>query len=138
MIYIALIMVGFAGGLVVGGAVAAFFTALGVVTRIVEIGKTKRYLYLYKISILAGTVTSALLYFFSFKVKGSSYILIFIGLFMGIFVGMIASALAEVLDVIPLIASSLNIGKWIYIIIFSIIIGKIVGSLIYWIVPGFY
>jgi len=138
MSYFLLILIGFSGGLVVGGAVAAFITVLGVITRIVEIVKTKKYLSLYKISILAGILMSTLLYLFPVKVQLTGYILIFVGLCMGIFVGMIASALAEVLNIIPLIEKSLRIGKWIYVIIFALIAGKTIGSLIYWLIPGFY
>ncbi len=133
-----LVLIGFSGGLVVGGAVAAFITVLGVITRIVEIVKAKKYLILYQLSILTGILISTLLYLFPLKARLSDFILVFIGLFMGIFVGMIASALAEVLNIIPLIEKSLKIGQWIYAIIFALIAGKIIGSLVYWLIPGFY
>lgn len=136
--YFVLAIIGFSGGLVVGGALAAFLTVLGVITRLIEITKTKRYLTIYKFAILSGTIVSTLSYNLSIKVNGSGYILILVGLFMGIFVGMVASALAEVLNVMPLFADVLGGAKWVYVIIFAMIIGKIIGSLIYWIVPGLY
>lgn len=136
--YFVLAIIGFSGGLVVGGALAAFLTVLGVITRLIEITKTKRYLTIYKFAILSGTIVSTLSYNLSIKVNGSGYILILVGLFMGIFVGMVASALAEVLNVMPLFVDVLGGAKWVYVIIFAMIIGKIIGSLIYWIVPGFY
>jgi len=133
-----LAILGFSGGLIVGGALAAFLTALGVVTRLIEMVKTKKYLTVYKFSILAGTIVSTLFYTLPIKINTKGYILVFVGLFMGIFVGMVASALAEVLNVIPLIADTLGAPKWIYVIIFAMLLGKIVGSLVYWIAPGFY
>lgn len=133
-----LAILGFSGGLIVGGALAAFLTALGVVTRLIEMVKTKKYLTVYKFSILAGTIVSTLFYTLPIKINTKGYILVFVGLFMGIFVGMVASALAEVLNVIPLIADTLGAPKWIYVIIFAMLLGKIVGSLVYWIAPRFY
>jgi len=136
--YFILAIIGFSGGLVVGGALAAFLTVLGVVTRLIEMVKAKRYLTVYKFSILSGVIVSTLLYIIPIKIDTSGYILVFAGLFMGIFIGMVASALAEVLNVIPLIADTLGATKWVYVIIFAMILGKIIGSLVYWVVPGFY
>ena len=57
---------------------------------------------------------------------------------MGIFVGMVASALAETLDVLPFTSTYIGINRWVYLWIIALIFGKIIGSIIYWTVPGFY
>ena len=46
--------------------------------------------------------------------------------------------LAETLDVIPLLSNRIGINKRIYLLIIGIILGKIMGSIFYWIIPGFY
>jgi hypothetical protein len=60
------------------------------------------------------------------------------GLGRWIFVGMIAAALTETLDIISVAANKLKIVRWIYLIVVVILLGKIIGSLLYFIVPGFF
>ena len=133
-----LIILGFSGGAAVGAGIFTFFTVLGVVARVIDIGKTERHGNIYKIAILFGSLVSTSIYMFGFRIRASRFWLIIIGLFMGIFVGMVASALAEVLNVIPYLSNRMGINKWIYLTIIGIIFGKIIGSIIYWIIPGFY
>lgn len=135
---ISLIIVGLSGGTAVGAGIFALFTALGVVTRIIDIGKTQRFEYHYKIAILLGSLTSTLVYTYGFNIKLGKGWLIISGLFMGIFVGMVASALAEVINVIPFLTTYMVIDRWLYLLIVGLILGKVIGSLLYWILPGFY
>ena len=128
---------GFSGGLVVGGGIVAFFTILGIITHIINLGATSQYYRLYQISIILGALISTLIYFFDIKISINKYVLVVLGLFMGIFIGIIASALAEMLDVISVIADRLKMLKYIYVGIFAIMLGKVFGSIIYWIVPDF-
>ncbi len=133
-----LVALGLAGGTVVGTGISAFITVLGIVTRIMDLSMTQRYVYVYKNIILLGSLISCFLYMFEFNIMVSPSLLIIVGLFMGIFVGMIASALAETLDVFPFASTYIGISRWIYLWIIVLILGKIVGSLVYWTVPGFY
>ncbi|NLI59826.1 MAG: stage V sporulation protein AB [Clostridiales bacterium] len=135
---ILLVILGLSGGSMVGAGVFAFFTVLGVVTRVMDIGKTQRYKSLYKGVILFGSLLSTCIYMFESGTKASKGWLVLLGLFMGIFVGMVTSALAETLDVIPLLSNRIGINKRIYLLIIGIILGKIMGSIFYWIIPGFY
>lgn len=63
--------------------------------------------------------------------------LIVIGIFAGIFVGCLAIALAEVLDGIPIFARRIKLKMGLDIAIFSVAIGKLTGSLIYFIMNFF-
>jgi stage V sporulation protein AB len=132
------IIIGLSGGLIVGGGLAAFFTALGITSRLISMGNGKPHMGIYKGCIFIGAVLSSLAYALDFKIPIGKYTLPIIGIFMGIFVGIIASALAEMLDALPLVANFAGIGQYIYVIIFAILIGKIAGALIYWVFPGFY
>jgi len=131
-------MVGFSGGLAVGGGIAAFFSALGVVTRLIMLCGTEKYHKLYPISILLGSLCSTLAYFLDIQLNTSKVLLIFVGCLMGVFVGMVASALAEVIDVIPVLSKRLGLVHWIYAIILAMVFGKVCGSLLFWLVPNFY
>lgn len=133
-----LVALGLSGGAVVGAGVFAFFMVLGVVTRAMDIGRTEGYEKAYKIAILLGSLISTFIYIFDLGIKAHRGWLIAVGLFMGTFVGMVASALAEVLNVIPFLSINMGIDGWVYLLITAIILGKVVGSIIYWMVPGFY
>ncbi|MFO7154903.1 MAG: stage V sporulation protein AB [Caldicoprobacter oshimai] len=132
------VLIGLAGGLVVGGGLSTLFIALGIAPRLVSLSGKKKHMFLVKLSILAGAFLSSLVYVMDLRFSIGKFALPVIALFMGIFVGMLASALAEVLDVLYIVASYAGIIKFIYILVFAIIIGKIAGSLIYWLLPGFY
>jgi stage V sporulation protein AB len=131
------IITGLAGGLVVGGGIVAFFTVLGILTRIIEFSKTKSFTAVYEIAIVLGSVGSTLVYLYDFHLPYLEFLTIFLGLTMGVFVGMVAAALTETLDIISDIVNTLGIIKWVYVLVFTLIFGKIAGSILFWILPGF-
>lgn len=133
-----LIALGLSGGAIVGTGISAFITILGVVVRVIDLSEIQRCGYVYKISILLGSLVSTCIYMFELGIKVSPIWLLIIGLFMGVFVGMVASALAETLDVLPFSSTYIGINRWVYLWIIALIFGKIIGSIIYWTVPGFY
>ena len=55
----------------------------------------------------------------------------------GMFIGALIIALAEVLDVLPILNRRIKIRKGITLIVFALALGKLVGSLFYWIYPYF-
>ena len=127
-----LVIVGLSGGALVGAGMFAFFIALGVIERVIDISRTEAYRGMYKIAILLGSLLSTLIYMFRCGVRANRGWLLLIGLPMGIFVGMIASALTEVLNVIPFLSIRIGIIKWAYLLIIAIILGKVLGSILYW------
>lgn len=133
-----LVVLGLSGGITVGAGVFAFFTVLGVLVRVIDISETEVYGSTYKIAIILGSLISTYIYIFRIGMNIGKGWLIVIGLYMGIFVGMVSSALAEVLNVIPSLSINMGITRWILLLIISIILGKTIGSIIYWVLPGFY
>lgn len=131
------ILFGLSGGLVVGGGIVAFFTVLGVVSNIIKFTETEEYSKVAEWAVLIGALTASIFYFFDIKLSLGKFIPIIGALFAGIFIGIVASALAETLDVMPVIADRLDILNWIYVGVFSIMIGKIFFSTIYWLTIGF-
>ena len=133
MLNILMAVLVFSGGLAVGGGVVAFFTVLGIVSRIIEITDTKSKIRLYEFCMILGAFISCCVYFFDWHVASIKCLSIPLGLVMGIFVGIITAALTETLDLLSNISSKLNLEELIYIIVFVIAIGKIVGSVLYFI-----
>ena len=138
MIELLVAFMGLSGGIIVGIGIFAFFTVLGIIPRIINLGKIKTNKQVYSTAILMGTSLSTAIYIYGIRLGGGKCWLIIAGLFMGSFVGMVASALAEVLNVIPFLTISLRIRRWLYFLLLTIIGGKVLGSLLYWILPGFY
>ena len=64
-------------------------------------------------------------------------LLIFIGVFAGIFVGCLSIALSEVLDGIPIFARRVRLKMGVSIAVFAVAVGKIAGSL-YYFINGFF
>lgn len=134
----AIIISGFAGGLAVGASIVAFLTVLGIVVRVIEWTGAKEHIRWYQISIVLGSLVSCLIYFFDINLIAFKLLAVPIGLLMGIFVGMIAAALTETLDIISTAVNKLGIVKWLYVIVFVVILGKVAGSILFFILPGFF
>lgn len=137
MRYAICMLLGLSGGLVVGGGLVAFFTILGVVSNILKFTRLESYPKIGELSVLIGALTASVLYSLNIKLYLKVYFLMFIGLLAGIFIGIVASALAETLDIMPIMADRLGIVRWMYVGVFSIMIGKVLFSIIYWMTFGF-
>lgn len=140
-------IMGFCFGLLVSAGVFTVLFVVGLVPRFAGKTNTARYELLYEECIIFGSVAACILSVF--PIKGSLEVLmthvsflgwlllIAIGIFSGIFVGCLAIALAEVLDGIPIFARRIKLKKGLDIAIFSVALGKVTGSLIYFIMNFF-
>lgn len=129
-----LILIGISGGITVGSAIAAFFTLLKFVPRVVQITETNEHIVVYEYAMLLGAVTGSLLFYIDFNLSLSPLPVILIGGLCGIFLGLFTSALAEVLNVIPVFAKKFKLkGELLYIII-ALILGKVAGSLFFFLI----
>lgn len=128
-------VIGFCEGIVVGGSLVAFITILGIVPRLCWLTNSARYIYWYELAIVGGAVLASFSYFLKPRLGLGNVVAAFLGLFIGFFVGMVATALAEVMDVLPIVSRRMGIESFIAYIFISLIIGKIIGSMIYWIFP---
>lgn len=129
-----IIVFGISGGALVGTAAAAFITLLDIVPRLAQLTNSSRLIRFYESILISSTVSITLLYFTGISINLFKILLIPIGFTLGAFVGLLASALAEVINVIPVLVRRLKIRKHVYIALFSISLGKVVGSLIYWLI----
>ncbi|MDQ0233578.1 stage V sporulation protein AB [Metabacillus malikii] len=128
-----LIIIGLSGGLVVGSGYVAFLAVLGIIPRLTQLTKTYKFIQVYELAIILGTVIVGWMSLRNTVLFQSEYWLIPIGLFCGVFVGMLAAALTEVLNVFPILAKRVGLGDKILILLMAIVLGKIVGSLFHWV-----
>ncbi len=135
MKYVFSVVSSFGGGVVVGGAYAAFITLINVFPRLIQLTATKKYLKLYEAIFMVSTFLFTLVYFYGYNVN-LKFLVPLAGLFSGIFLGMFSSALAETLNVIPVISKKFKIKKQMKLVMISILIGKVCGALYYFIFLG--
>ncbi len=135
-----LIVVGISSGIVVGGAFAALLSLLKIIPRFCQLSGTEKHIKLYQFILSVSTGIFSFMYFLEIDFKLHKYSIIFFsavfgiifGIVLGIFLGALASALAETLNVIPVAARKLRVKNYMFYIITSMVLGKIFGSLIYW------
>ena len=133
-----LIFFGLASGVTIAAGVYALIAAIGVVPRLAKRTKTVDYIPRYEDAITLGGLFGTTTMFVDYYLPiGSLFVILFSGC-IGIFVGCIAVALAEVLNVMPVFMRRSRMTAGIPILILGLALGKLVGSLVYFFVQGFY
>lgn len=126
-----LIMLGLCFGNVTAWGATAFLVSLGILPRYAGITRTAEKMYLYEhaavLGILAGTAGSFGRVVFPLGRAG----LVAAGVFAGIFVGSWIVALGEVLNIFPALIKKCGLRKSTGLLIISIALGKVSGSLLY-------
>ncbi|MBU5438225.1 stage V sporulation protein AB [Tissierella sp. MSJ-40] len=128
------IVVALGGGITVGSAAAAFITLLQIVPRLIQFTETEEYVKLYQYVTVSGFVLFSFLYFSNFHIGLNKIFVGLIGLVFGIFIGLFSSALAEVLNVVPVLSKKFKIKDRLKYVIGALILGKVTGSLYYWLI----
>lgn len=137
LVSIALILLGLGAGYVVAGGVVAFISIIGVIPIMAYRSKTTAYMMLYENMIVLGSIVGSILTFWELPLPIGTIATIVIFFSFGIFIGGLIIALAEVLDVMPIMNRRIKIKKGISFLVFALALGKLVGSLCYWIYPYF-
>jgi len=132
------VFMGLASGMVVSGAVFAFIAAIGVVPRMAKRTNTPECIVIYEEAIIWGGVFGASTLLFDWRLPGAPFVPAVMGLLAGVFIGVLAMSLAEVLDVMPILCKRLAIKGGIFWLVVAIALGKTAGSLLYFIISGFY
>jgi len=133
-----LMLIGLGSGIVVAGAVVAFITVVGVVPRLAQKTQTAQHVKLYESAIVAGGIFGVLVGFFDFYLPIGTIAVAVLSICVGVFFGCLAMSLAEVLNVLPILTRRGRIEKGMFFFIIAIAAGKLIGSLLYFLVPGFY
>ena len=126
-------------GLICGAATAAgtfsLINSVGVVPRMSVKSSTAIHVTAYENAIIAGGITGNILsVFFDIPIRPGMWILAAGGIFAGIFVGCLAAALAEVLQVWPVIFRRIGLKKGLNAGMFCFAMGKLAGSLYFFLV----
>lgn len=132
------VLIGFGSGVVISGAVFAFITMIGVVTRMAQKTHTQAYVKWYEAAISLGGLLGALGGLFTLRIPIGNWGVMLFAACNGVFYGCLAMSLAEVLNVIPILLRRSRIQKGMFFFILSIALGKLAGSLLYAMKPGFY
>ncbi|MCL2198922.1 MAG: stage V sporulation protein AB [Defluviitaleaceae bacterium] len=132
------VIVGFGSGMVISGAVFAFITVVGVVPRFAQKTQTQAHVRAYETAVTLGGIFGTIAGFVQLVVPLGGVILAFLSLCIGIFFGSLAMSLAETLDVIPILTRRGRVSRGLFFFVIAMALGKLVGSLLYFLVTGFY
>lgn len=127
-----IMVVGFSNGIIVGSGIVALLTLLDIVPRLAQLSKTIKYITWYENVIITGAVIAAFTSLTNYTIPMNTAFVVVAGLFMGIFIGLLASALAEVMNVLPVLVRRFRLEGYVVYILFALIFGKVIGSLIHW------
>jgi len=127
----------FSLGTVISGAIFSFIAMIGVVPRLARKTKTQKHIKLYEEVIAASGIAGAGVLIFNFTLPLPSFIVLLLSVSAGIFLGCLAVSLTEVLDVLPITMRRANVKVGLTAFIFALAFGKVVGSLMYFLIEEF-
>lgn len=137
-------IVGISSGIMVSAGVFTVLFVVGLVPRFAGRTDTAWCELFYEECLIFGALLADVLSVFPIESSLGSgphilltVLLIFIGVFAGIFVGCLSIALSEVLDGIPIFARRVRLKMGVSIAVFAVAVGKIAGSL-YYFINGFF
>ena len=134
-----LIIIGFSEGLVIGAALIAFLLVLNIIPRLIRFGSCKKYIRSYQRLVILGAFVATNCQFYDLYLPKfyflNGLLIIIVGFIFGTFVGLIAAALTETLKVLPILSTRLGLKRQIKRLLACIILGKVIGSIIYWLHP---
>ena len=129
---------GFASGLVISTGILAFINAIGIIPRLATKSKITNHYYALANASLLGVITGTILYLWDIYIPIPKVVIGLFGLACGIFVGCLAMALAEILNVLPITRDRLKLKRGLHIVILCFGIGKLIGTLFFYLYPGFF
>lgn len=131
------IILGLSAGFVVSGGVVAFISIIGLIPLMSHRMGIKHYALWYENAIILGAVAGSILSMWEPEIRIWPIVIVILLFGFGIFVGGLIIALAEVLDVLPIINRRIHIRKGVSLFTISLALGKLIGSLYYWLCPLF-
>ncbi|MBU5677654.1 stage V sporulation protein AB [Alkaliphilus sp. MSJ-5] len=125
-------LLGFSNGIIVGSGIVALLSLLDIIPRLAQLTKTYNNIKLYESVIVGAAVLASITSLTGVGINLGKFTVIIVGFSMGIFIGLLASALAEVLNVMPVLIRRFRLDGYIIYIVYSLILGKVLGSLLNW------
>lgn len=128
---ILLAIFGFAAGIGLAGGFFALLIALGIISRFAHETKTGAYLWVYEMVVAAGGIFGTTWYLYNWQIPMGKAGLGIYGVSAGIFVGAWAMALTEIIDTIPIFMRRIHLKKGLVLVVWSLAIGRMAGSLLH-------
>lgn len=138
MMRLGMVFFGFASGVAVAAGVFAFIAAIGLIPRMAKRTQTQRWIPFYEDVIVLGGVFGTTALFVDYRLPAWKWLVGTFGFLTGVFVGVLAMALTEVLNVMPVMMRRARLTKGLQWIVTAFALGKIGGSLLYFLIEGFY
>lgn len=134
-----LIFLGLTSGCMVAAGTFAFIAAIGICAAHGKANpETQRFIRVYEDAIVLGGIWGTTAMFIKYRLPSVPLLPGCYALCTGIFVGVLAMALTEVLNVIPILLRRTRLTKGLPWLILAFALGKVCGSLVYFLVDGFY
>lgn len=133
-----LIVFGGSSGLMVSSGVFAFIAAIGIIPRMAWRTGTGHYIRFYEDVIVLGGVWGTTVMFVDYRLPPWDWFIMAVVFLEGVFVGVLAMALTEVLNVMPILMRRTRLTNGLRWLILAFALGKVAGSLLYYLVDGFY
>jgi len=118
--------------------VMSFITKIGLVTRLAQKTQTKDRIMIYEEALMWGGIFGTSTMFVQYSIPTFYVFGVLLCLLVGIFYGCLAMSLAEVINVIPIMTRRIRIQSGMFYFVLALAFGKMAGSLIYFLIPGFY
>lgn len=122
---------GLAAGGIISAGVFSFITSIGIIPRIAGNTHTGKYIRCFENIVIIGGILGGVLSVFQIKMHLGAGAAAVYGIMSGIFVGCLAVALAETLNAMAVFTRRVYLQKGFRIVIYAIALGKITGSLLY-------
>ena len=140
--YIIYCILSFSTGLIVSFGFLSLVSSVGLIRNILNRFNTKKYKNYYLFFLVTGVIFASIVYHYEnytldLDIIGKVFSVI-CGLFYGMFVGYLAIGLSEVFDMIPVVNNKLGFRSNVARLVLICAIAKSLGSLCYFILPGFY
>ncbi|SFQ30410.1 stage V sporulation protein AB [Lachnospiraceae bacterium XBB1006] len=124
---------GLSFGMVTAVGAASFIAAIGIYPRLLsKLNATNHIVFAENVTML-GILAGCLLSMFDFSIPAGAILLPIAGFFIGIYVGCLLMTLAEVLQSFPIMFRRFHIKRGLSLLITSLALGKMFGSLYYFI-----
>lgn len=130
-----LILIGLGWGVAVGSGFVAFITVLDIIPRLTQLTNCKYHIRKLEWALVSGVIFFTLVDFYGWQTALPKLAASLYGLFSGVFVGALAAGLTEALNVFPIIAKRLQMEDRLLYLLMAMVLGKITGSLLQWLLP---
>ena len=127
-----IILIGLSAGGVTATGLFALISSIGLINRYADVTNTTESIMLYEEMIIFGAGIGNI---FELPIKLGVAGVILYGAVSGIFIGTFLICLAETVKVLPILAHRVKLKKCLGFVVLFIAIGKMVGHLVYYLVP---